>query len=487
MDTDDLTPAERRVREAFVTGAHLDFRPSPDDDPADGAAWGPERTVRAEVLRALLLDGPRRTGEIPALNLAGARITGRLDLQYATVDHPVRLRHCHFAEAPRCYAARLRELNLSESVLPGLVAHAVHVDGVLRMTRARFTGTVRLGGAQISGSLYMESATIDAGDTEEPVLQLNPTAVGADLWAPGLHTHGQIRLNGANVAGTLNLNDALLDHPGHAALDAETLSVGGHLLLRQAEVRGWVGLRGARVEGRLDLSYARLANPGGHALRVASSSIGELWLRKSPPMEGVLNLRRAQLDTLLLEPEVVPDEVLLSDLTYTSLTPHEPPERRLPMLERDRHGYVPHAYEQLTAAYRRIGDDHAARLVQLAKQRRHRGTLPWYGRLWGHVQDATVGYGFRPLRAAGWLLSLLAVGSAVYALHPPQPLKAGEAPPFSPLFYTLDLLLPVISFGQESSFAPTGWYQALAYVLVLGGWILATTVVAGVTRTVSRP
>lgn len=114
------------------------------------------------------------------------------------------------------------------------------------------------------------------------------------------------------------------------------------------------------------------------------------------------------------------------------------------------------------------------------------GTLPWYGRLWGHLQDIAVGYGFRPLRAGGWLLSLLAVGSVVYGLHHPPPLKPQEAPGFNPVFYTLDLLLPVISFGQESAFSPQGGYQTLSYVLVITGWILATTVITGLTRTVSR-
>ncbi|MFG3009026.1 membrane-associated oxidoreductase [Streptomyces cinerochromogenes] len=486
MEINHLTAAEARVWRAFARGETVDFRESPDEDPADGGDWGAERTLRAGVLRALLLDGPRQDGEVPSLSVAGARITGRLDLQHATTDHPVRLRNCHFDEAPRCYAARLRELNLSESLLPGLVAHAVHVDGILRMTRTRFTGTVRLGGARIAGSLYLESAQVSAPGTEVPVLQLNQASVGADLSAPGLRTQGQIRLNGATVAGSLNLSDARLGNPEDAALDAQTLTVGGDMLLRHAEVHGWLGLRGARITGRLDLSYVLLSNPGGSALQASSTAVGELWLRKAPPMEGTLNLRRAQLDVLFLEPDSLPQEVLIGDLTYTSLVPHEPAERRLPMLERQRDGYVPHAYEQLTAAYRRVGDDHAARLVQLAKQRRHRNTLPWYGRLWGLVQDVTVGYGFRPMRAAGWLLSLLAIGSVAFALHHPQPLKAGEAPPFHPVFYTLDLLLPVISFGQEDAFAPSGGYQALAYVLVLTGWILATTVIAGVTRTVSR-
>ena len=486
MEINDLTPAEEQVWRAFPLGESVDFRTADDEDVGLGGDWGPERTVRAEVLRALLLNGPLEAGEIASLSLAGARISGRLDLQYATIDHPVRLRNCYFDEVPRFYASRLRELNLSESVLPGLTAHAMRVDGVLRMTRSRFRGVVRLAGAKISGSLYMESAEIIAPDAEEPVLQLNQAAVGDDLRAAGLRTRGQIRLSGASVAGSVDLVSARLCNPGDSAVDAEVLVVEGNFLLRQALVEGWIGLRGARIAGRLDLSYTTLSNPGGQALLASSTTMGELWLRQSPPAQGGVVLRSAQIDVLLLEPEVLPDQVFLTSFAYTSLIPHEPAERRLAMLERDGDGYVPHAYEQLAAAYRRIGDDGAARRVQLAKQRRLRGTHPWYARIWGYVQDATVGYGFRPLRACGWLLSLLAIGSLAYGLHHPAPLKASEAPHFNPVFYTLDLLLPVISFGQEEAFAPDGWYQYLAYALIITGWILATTVVTGVTRSVSR-
>ncbi|MFH9731573.1 membrane-associated oxidoreductase [Streptomyces sp. NPDC017260] len=485
MEINDLTPAEARVWRAFATGTAVDFRAADDEDPADGGTWGPERTVRAVVLRTLLLDGPRQGGEVAALNLAGARVTGPLELQYATVDHPVRLRHCHFDDVPRLYAARLRDVNLSESVLPGLIAHALRVEGVLRLTRARFGGMVRLGGAEITSSLYLESTEIHAPDTEGPVLQLNQAVLGADLWAPGLRARGTVRLDGARVAGTVNLTDAVLDRPDGTALQAETLAAEADVLLRHARVRGRLEFRGARIPGRLDLSEARLANPAGTALRASSCVIGELWLRQCPRVEGTLNLRRSQVDVLFVEPEAVPRRVQLNDLTYTSLIPHEPAERRLPMLEMG-DSYLPFVYEQLTAAYRRIGDDDAARLVQLAKQRRHRRTLPWYGRLWGHLQDVTVGYGFRPLRAGGWLLSLLAVGSVAYGLDHPPPLKPAESPDFNPVFYTLDLLLPVISFGQESAFAPEGGHQTLSYVLIITGWILATTVITGLTRTVSR-
>lgn len=484
MEINDLTPAEQQVWRAFSTGAAVDFREGDDEDTAEGASWGPERTVRAAVLRALLLNGPQEPGEIAAVKLNGARITGVLDLRYGTTDFAIRLSHCHFDEVPMLYGARFRQLNLSHSVLPGLTAATVRVDGVLRLSDCRFRGPVRLGGAHIAGALFLGWAELSAPG--ETALELNHVTIGDDLWAPSLRVDGEVRLNGAEVAGSIKLNDAWLSRPGRAALDAETLTVQGDVLMRRLESHGWIGLRGARIGGRLELSYARLSNPGEAALRASSCSIGELWLRKGPPMEGSLNLRRAQLEVLFLEPEKLPSEVFLSDLVYTSLTPHVPADRRLPMLERDRDGYVPHAYEQLATSYRRVGDDHAARLVQLAKQRRLRSTRAWYGRLWGYVQDATVGYGFRPLRAAVWLLSLLAIGSTAYALHHPHALKASEAPHFNPVFYTLDLLLPVISFGQEEAFAPDGWYQYLGYALIITGWVLATTVVTGVTRTVSR-
>jgi hypothetical protein len=256
----------------------------------------------------------------------------------------------------------------------------------------------------------------------------------------------------------------------------------------RVRVHGRINIRGAHIPGQLNLALARLSNPGGMAIRASSCAVGELWLRDAAPIEGAVNLRRSQLDLLHAPTEVLPSQIQLDGLTYATLAPHEPAERRLPLLERDGDGYVPFSYEQLAAAYRRIGDEAAARTVQLAKERRHRRTLPWYARLWGYAQDATVGYGFRPLRAAAWLLSLLLAGTLAYATNRPRPLNAEEAPDFNAVFYTLDLLLPIIDFGQERAFTPDGggWQQGLAYALVVSGWILATTVATGVSRAVSR-
>ncbi|MDW4909945.1 membrane-associated oxidoreductase [Streptomyces sp. ADMS] len=486
MEINDLTPAEVRVWRAFPRGEPVDFGETEAQNPATGSEWGPERTVRASVLRALLLSTPQADGEIPRLRLSGARITGQLNLMYAVVDHPLHLRYCHFDESPDLYGSRLRQLNLRGSVLPALNLPSTRIDGPLRMTDCRVRGPVRLAGSQIAGALFMDGAELITSDASVAVLQLNQSVLGDGFAAPGLRARGEVRLDGATVGGSVNLEGADLSNPGGRALSAQSLEVRADVRARRLRAEGGIDLRGARITGRLDLNRSRLSNPGGMALRASSCVIGELWLFRSEPLDGTLHLRRSRIDVLGFEPQVVAGEVLFNNLSYTALTPHEPAERRLPLLERDGDGYVPYAYEQLAAAYRHVGDEGAARRVQLAKLRRHRATLPWLGRAWGHLQDLTVGYGFRPLRAAVWLLSLLAAGSTVYALHHPHPLKADEAPEFNPVFYTLDLLLPVISFGQEGAFAPVGGYQFLSYVLILTGWILATTVIAGVSRSVTR-
>ncbi|MGW7076195.1 membrane-associated oxidoreductase [Streptomyces sp. NPDC054866] len=491
MEITDLSEAERQVWDAFPLGRLVDFRQR-TREPADlGADWGPGRTVRAEVLRALLIDGPRQEGETPVLRLNGARITGKLDLQYAEVAGAIHLWACYFDEELDIYGAQLRQLNLGWSVFPGLYGVGLRVDGSLRMTGVRVRGNVRLGGARISGALFLDRAQLGeegaAADPDQPILTLSRVTIDDDLTADkGFTAHGMVRLVGAVVAGTITLDDAVLNNPGGTALNASNLSCGTDLHAERLVAHGRINLRGARIPGQVNFEYARLSNPGRTCLRASGLIAGTLWLRGATRLEGTVTLRGLQLDLLHISPEIWPDEVRLDGLTYARLGPHVPAEQWLPVLERDTDGYVPYAYEQLAAAYRHIGDDAAARTVQLAKQRRHRTTLPWYAKAWGYLQDITVGYGFRPTRAAVWLLSLLLIGSVTYAVREPAALKPKEAAEFNPVFYTLDLLLPIIDFGQEHAYASRGAYQWFGYALVILGWTLATTIAAGITRSISR-
>jgi hypothetical protein len=112
--------------------------------------------------------------------------------------------------------------------------------------------------------------------------------------------------------------------------------------------------------------------------------------------------------------------------------------------------------------------------------------MPAALRVWGLLQDVTTGYGYRPGRAALWLVGLITAGTIIFGLHHPHPVSSSGNAEFNPFFYTLDLLLPVVSYGQQSAFSPAGAYQWLSYALITAGWIFATTIIAGLTRALSR-
>lgn len=106
-------------------------------------AQGDERTVRAEVIRALLLGGSSESGEVPALSIAGARMTGVLDLRHAEIRHPIRLTSCWFEHRVELGGTRTRRIDLSGSHLPAMAATDLRVDGELRLTNCRIAGNGR--------------------------------------------------------------------------------------------------------------------------------------------------------------------------------------------------------------------------------------------------------------------------------------------------------------------------------------------------------
>ncbi|WP_431918600.1 hypothetical protein [Nonomuraea jabiensis] len=390
-------------------------------------------------------------------------------------------------------------------------------------------GEVLLRGAQVAGQLSFAHATLanpGAYALNAPLMEL-----GGGLRAtPGFVATGAVYLDSTQVRGSLNVDGGRLSNPGATALSLRRLGVTGRLSCSEGfSAEGEIVLINARVEGNVEFHGAALSNPGGRALALwevtAGSGIdlcegftatGALSIRNSriastlcfaeTTLDGDLHLRGVEAAALKIGPQTVllravdlrhtrvgllddvpdrwPAHLLMNGFTYDSLAAPLPVQERLDWLAKE--PYQPQPYEQLAAVYRRHGHDEAARDVLLAKQRRRRAGQRLGARLWGHLQDWTVGYGYRPYRAALWLAALLLVGTVAFALHRPPAFKPGESPPFNAFLYTLDLLLPIVSFGQESAFGPRDLHQWLAAALIAAGWILTTTILAGLTRVLSR-
>jgi hypothetical protein len=272
---------------------------------------------------------------------------------------------------------------------------------------------------------------------------------------------------------------------GTSAFNAERTQIDGTLVLREAKALGEVNLRSIRVGERLLLAGAELRNPLHVALDAEGLQAQELLLEPGLQVAGGVDFRHAAIGVLRDDPAAWPDRLYLDGLTYQSLYPRLPAGQRLSWLARDPGGHQPQPYEQLAAHYTAIGQPGQARDVLYARERIQRQGKGPVSRAWSVLQDITVGYGYRPRRALGWLALLLAAGSIVFSVAPPPALPAG-APHFNGIIYTLDLMLPVVNLGQKYAFNPGGPEQWLSYFLIAAGWTLATTVAAGLARVLRR-
>jgi len=96
----------------------------------------PERTVRADLLRYLILgDGAYRLHE-KGLRLSGAWIIGILDLEGCRIPRDIGLKDCHFDASPVLRSAVIDNLFLDGSALPGLQADRLEARGVLSLRGA---------------------------------------------------------------------------------------------------------------------------------------------------------------------------------------------------------------------------------------------------------------------------------------------------------------------------------------------------------------
>ncbi|MFC5181246.1 translocation/assembly module TamB domain-containing protein [Actinomadura harenae] len=669
MPPDDLTDAEQLLWDAFPTGAWADLTTTPTT------------TIRAEVIRLLLLGGhDPEPGQLAAIRLRGATVTGRLDLMGASIDVALICEDCAFDAPLRLAEAVTRTVRLVGSRLHQLKAPRVRIEGLLDLRGTEIEHGIRIDQGEITGGLRLKGATIGRSESDVaidgegvsvrgdlacpdlvadgPVVLrgaritgqfdlaharvVNPGAVALDIdnagigegvdgcgmaaegeirmrsaeiggpmllsdarlsnpggfalsaarahvtgafWCEsGLTVEGEVRLVGVRFDGGVHLADAVLDGAGHVALNLDRASI-GHLDAPRLTLRGGdIRLRGARVVGdfslveaslgpgrdgvcvdmengevggtlrlgrlradgeirisnsrldgsvlasRMRLSGAptgasfrftrnevasglRLLNvwadqevrlvdsrfrldvdltgielriPGGTALDASGIQTTELVLLPGDAVEGRVVLDGARIGVLRDLPEKWPENLSMDGLVYETLQPALTARERLDWVERAPQDQRSQACDQLAQMYVHLGRQPQAQRILYERERGQRRFKPLIARAWSLVQDVTVGYGYRPWRAAAWVAFFLVIGTTVFSLDHPAPLKKDEAPHFNPFVYTLDLMLPLVTLGQKYAFNPKGAAQWFSYVLVAVGWILVSTVAAGVTRAVTR-
>jgi hypothetical protein len=316
-------------------------------------------------------------------------------------------------------------------------------------------------------------------------------AVGDGMFCQGkFKSVGEVRLLGAHIKGQLSFNGGELIMPHGYALNADGLIVTQGVFCQDGFIaRGEISLVNSHITGQLGFEGATLTNAGSRAVRLQDSQIDSLWINEVL-ISGAMDLSGARLNTLYDNPSAWPARIFLDGLVYERLHPYRPAagkQGRLAWLNRNGDEYRPQPYERLAASYRALGHDEEARKVLLAKSRHGRSALPGWGKATGWILDGLVGYGYRPMRAIGWMVVLVIFGSLYFSAYHPTPANPSNHPHFQPVLYSINLILPIINIGQSYIWYPTsGGGQLVATAIIVSGWVLAIAVVAGITRILTR-
>ena len=530
-----LNSAERELSRIGRTGARVDAR----FDGQEIRAGTLVDALTQRQLRSFRLTGAHISG---CVDLSALTLEFPVELRDCIFDEPVvlaeaqvvavRMPGCHL---PSLDATHLRssgnvELDSGFTVTAGIRLSGARIDGHLSLSHAQQTGSLdadrvqvgqgvlaekssvdgelRLVNAQIAGPVVLDHAQL--ASARGYALNAAYAVVDGQVFLRWLKAHGEIHLMGARVSGDLDLGFAQLDNVGGMALSADSLTVGWSLMAPEVIARGGIDLIGARIGGTLKLLDTTLHRPGEWALLLIESEAMTITLRPSAGSSGAIGLRDARFGRLTDDRLNWPEEcdIELTGLTYQRITQRTndtapcPIPARLAWMQRHsiaapslvangnpegRSTFSPAPYEQLAVALQRDGLDREARQVLRFKERRRHRAMGPLGVIWGTLQDITVGFGHRPSLALAWLTGLLATGTTFFAAAGPLPaVKKGEAPTWDPFLYSLDLLVPLVDLGHDKAWDPTGWSKVMALTLIIAGWVLATTVVAGASRVLNR-
>ncbi|MFD9703400.1 hypothetical protein [Lentzea sp. NPDC059081] len=183
--------------------------------------------LRAEAIEDLLQAG----GLSPVgLQVSGARITGRLALDFLRSTAPLLLDACLFEEPLSFFHAELPALSLDDSTMPGISAEGLRT-GYLTLRDARCTGVLDLDNARIDGPLLLDGSSlrgISGGSMHVSrdvwMRRVLITAKGVGCWFDSCEigtdlvlenavvdaAETALNLNGAQIGGMVRVNDSFL-------------------------------------------------------------------------------------------------------------------------------------------------------------------------------------------------------------------------------------------------------------------------------------
>jgi len=276
------------------------------NDPAQGAGWGSERTIRAEIIYALAVGtNPQWPVHTKGVQLAGANIVGALDFQGAKISCPLVFINCYVGQPIILVDASAPTISLYGSYVKSVVAFRfVTLGSVLLFRGFAVTEGVELDDAKIGGNLDCEAGKFQ--NSSGPAISADGLRVQGSVYmrarrigasSSPFQANNEVRMLGAHIRGDLDCSGGLFEANNGRALSADRLVVEGEVCLRSGfRANGEVRLLGGQLRGNLDCAQSMFHNPRGPALNGDSLSVGQVLLWHGFQARGSVRLVGARIN-----------------------------------------------------------------------------------------------------------------------------------------------------------------------------------------------
>jgi hypothetical protein len=424
------------------------------------------------------------------------------------------------------------------------------IRSLVRMDKnAAVEGTVKLAGALLHGTLALHGQMSQPEDLS--LVGGSGITVDGDVYLDDLRTKGGAVTFRSAKLGSLSAARAQLHNPLGSSIRLSQAVVKGPVrLIDGFSSTGLVALNRTTIEGRLHFTGGSftcpapsLRNKHGHAIEAISATVhGSIdlgWKMVSPSVD----FTDATTTFLADDPATWPERFTIGGLTYDRFERPQgaPPgpvwdqAARCAWLSRQTE-FDSGPYEQAARVFRQHGYTTEAEQILIAQRgqarRVGRSRAAWPRRA-TDASYAIIGYGYRPARVLWLLFALLVVvtislevpaaqatlratngNGAVYTTSGPLVPSAGtpapsprtrasktggdscgngEVPCFSPVWYAIDTVVPLISLDQRSTWHPDLhvrggelmlWWLNLA---TLFGWLLSSIFALSLARLSRSP
>ena len=356
-----------------------------------------------------------------------------------------------------------------------------------------FSDGISLDGAKI-GELTLLSCELRYLSGVHVEVRRSVTIVGSEV--------GELDLANARIATELVVSDSRIGVGTGAAICCDRIETGS-VVLNGSSVLGEIRMVGATIAGPLAVRNSILTGSVGRAVTAESTSIDSAFFFTGCTVrDGECNVAYLRVGGPLVDDMASwPDAVRLSGFEYRSLEGADTAVgQRLRWLARDR-PFTPGPYSYLAKVYREAGQEKSARTVaiQRERERRRRGELSRSQRLLSLFMGAVVAHGYKPWRVLVPFVVVLAIGTALFSLPPAYRVMAATKPAgppsaaascvtypcYFPPAYVFDALVPVMDLHQETNWEaaagrPWGFfYRGVMWILIMSGWLMTTSVIAG--------